>query len=368
MGSAGLPMVRTVMLIATRSLRQHAVSTAITVATTALAVGLMLAVVCINLRRFQHLPVAHWVTTPCSAPGAASCSLCLTRSSTSTRPPATSRGPYIIRLQTTRGWLWRCPTPRATVTVGLGWWARPPPCSKTPDWKTAGTSPYVLGAGSSPGPCRSRCGQLRCPETWFEAWDRFRPVHGISHVEDDTDPPSGHDEDHDDHDDHDEPPGALGVHDESYVVTGVLTPTNAPMDRVIWVPIEGIFRMGGHVLRGTGTTYTAQPGVAIPDAHKEVSAVMLKLHSPLAGFALEQAISRESKNATLAFPIARTMGELFEKLGWASRVLAVIGYAVVLISAGGILASIYNTINERRREIAIFRALGHVSAAFSWSF
>lgn len=85
---------------------------------------------------------------------------------------------------------------------------------------------------------------------------------------------------------------------------------------------------------------------------------MLKLRSPVAGFDLDQAINRDGKDATLAFPIGRVMAELFEKVGWANRVLEFVAYLVLLISAGAILASLYNTINERRREIAILRALG----------
>lgn len=147
-------------------------------------------------------------------------------------------------------------------------------------------------------------------------------------------------------------------HEEEYVVTGVLEPTSSPSDRVIWIPIEGIFRMGGHVLRGAGETYAAEPGEAIPDAHKEVSAVMLKFRTPKDGFSLQQDINRQGKEATLAWPIGQVMAELFDKLGWVHRVLRLVAYLVVVVAAAGILASIYNTMNERRREFAILRSLG----------
>jgi putative ABC transport system permease protein len=52
------------------------------------------------------------------------------------------------------------------------------------------------------------------------------------------------------------------------------------------------------------------------------------------------------------------MGELFDKLGWVSRVLRLVAYLVVAVATGSILATIYNTMNERRREFAILRALG----------
>jgi putative ABC transport system permease protein len=147
-------------------------------------------------------------------------------------------------------------------------------------------------------------------------------------------------------------------HNDDYTVVGVLEPTNSPSDRVMWIPIEGIYRMTGHVLRGTGETYTAKEGETIPDEAKEVSAVMLKFRSPQTGFQLDQLINRQGKVATLAFPIGRTMAELFDKIGWLNRVLELVAYLVVVVAAGSILASIYNTINERRREFAILRALG----------
>jgi putative ABC transport system permease protein len=52
------------------------------------------------------------------------------------------------------------------------------------------------------------------------------------------------------------------------------------------------------------------------------------------------------------------MAELFDRLGWVNRILALVAYLVVVVAAGSILASLYNTMNERRREFAILRALG----------
>jgi len=35
-------------------------------------------------------------------------------------------------------------------------------------------------------------------------------------------------------------------HAETYVVVGVMKPSNTPSDRVIWIPLEGIQKMSGH--------------------------------------------------------------------------------------------------------------------------
>ena len=147
-------------------------------------------------------------------------------------------------------------------------------------------------------------------------------------------------------------------HAEEYTVSGVLEPTNSPSDRVIWIPIDEFYRISGHMLRGGGGTYEPRAGEEIPDRYKEVSAIMLKLRNPQAGFLLDQTINRQGTAATLAWPIGRVMAELFGKIGWVNKVLSLVAYLVVLVAAGSILASIYNTMNERRREFAILRALG----------
>ena len=147
-------------------------------------------------------------------------------------------------------------------------------------------------------------------------------------------------------------------HEDEYTVVAIMEPTNGPSDRVLWIPIEGIYRMSGHVLRGAGKPMRARPGEVIAEENLEVSAVMLKLRNPQAGFLLNGQINQQGKVATLAWPIARVMAELFDRIGWVSRILTMVAYLIVVVAAGSILASIYNTMNERRREFAILRALG----------
>jgi putative ABC transport system permease protein len=176
-------------------------------------------------------------------------------------------------------------------------------------------------------------GSFAAQQTGLKIGDKIQPYHGITFDE-------------------------KNKHDDDYEVVGIMKPTNSPSDRVVWIPIDGVYRMSGHVLRGTGETVRVADDEAIPDEAKEVSAVMLKFNSPQTGMQFDQLINRQGKAATLAFPIGRTMAELFDKLGWVNRILELIAYLVVVVAAFSILASIYNSISERRREFAILRALG----------
>ncbi len=141
-------------------------------------------------------------------------------------------------------------------------------------------------------------------------------------------------------------------HHEDYVVVGILEPSNTPADRVLWIPLEGLQRMGGHD----------------PKAASEISAILIKFKggSAATGFLLDQEINKNGTRQTLAWPIGRVMAQLFEKVSWFDRILALVAALVAVVACASIMASIYNSMNERRREIAILRALGaHRSVIFA---
>ena len=131
-------------------------------------------------------------------------------------------------------------------------------------------------------------------------------------------------------------------HSETYVVVGVLEPSNTPADRVIWIPLAGLQLMSGHD----------------PKTANDISAVLVKLTSPLAGKQMETLYNKQGNRLTFAWPIGNIIAQLFDKIGWFEKVLTLVAYLVALVAAGSVLTSIYNSMNERRREIAILRALG----------
>jgi putative ABC transport system permease protein len=132
-------------------------------------------------------------------------------------------------------------------------------------------------------------------------------------------------------------------HEEDYVVVGILEPSNTPADRVIWIPLEGLQKMSGHTEK----------------SHSEISAVLLKFKGGSGtGFRLDQEINKKENRLTLAWPIGRVMAQLFDKVSWFDQILALVAALVALVAGASIMASIYNSMNERRREIAILRALG----------
>jgi len=148
---------------------------------------------------------------------------------------------------------------------------------------------------------------------------RFRPYHGLNF-----------DPEHE--------------HEETYVVVGVLQPSNTPADRVIWIPLAGVQQMGGHD----------------PARATDLSAVLVRFkpESVVAGQQLDRQFNRDGTRLTFAWPVAQIVARLFDRVAWIERVLVLVAWLVAIVAAATILITLYGSLNERRRDLAILRALG----------
>ena len=136
-------------------------------------------------------------------------------------------------------------------------------------------------------------------------------------------------------------------HKDKYTVTGILKPTGTPADRVIWIPIEGLQQMDGHDIKYSG----------------DVSAILIQMSEDTTarGFgmnSLDSIYNKGTDHLTFVKSTEDVVARLFDQFAWAETILRWVAYLVAVVAAGGVLASIYNSMNERRREFAILRALG----------
>jgi putative ABC transport system permease protein len=133
----------------------------------------------------------------------------------------------------------------------------------------------------------------------FKTGTEFKPYHGLNYASN---------------------PRDNVQHDDTYVVVGILEPSNTPADRVIWIPVAGLQNMAGH-----------DPATA-----QDVSAALVKLRDPAAGFRLDQLYNKQGDKLTLAWPIGAVMAQLFDKIGWFDQVLALVAWLVALVAAASV--------------------------------
>lgn len=149
-----------------------------------------------------------------------------------------------------------------------------------------------------------------------------------------------------------------------FKVAGILEQTYTPIDRVIFVPMNAIWKIHSHEAEvkkaETDTSVHVHENEISAEYEKTVTAVLLKLKSPVYFDLLRRQINDnkyEGINAQAILPVFE-IKQLFDIIGNINSILLVISYLVIFTGAISILVSIYNSINERKRDIAIMRSLG----------
>ncbi|MEY4938443.1 MAG: hypothetical protein RIQ93_178 [Verrucomicrobiota bacterium] len=308
----------TLPLIIYRSLRQHALSTVITAGSIALACGLLM---CVWMVKTQSQSAFTQTTTGFDAVlGARGSKLQLVLNA-------------IFHLEASAGNLAyadyeavrRHPAVKTAVPLAVG--------DNLRGYRLVGTLPelfsnveyapgkkYALQPGGKIFGADAKeavAGSFAAQRLGLKVGDKFRPFHGLAF-------------------------DAKAEHADDYVLTGILDATNTPVDRVIWIPLRGLQTMSGHD----------------PKAATDVSAVLIQLKTPAAGFMLDMMYNKQGNRLTFAYPVGAIIADLFSKISWFDQVLALVAYLVALVAAGSVLASIYNSMSARRRDLAILRALG----------
>jgi putative ABC transport system permease protein len=307
----------TLLLIVFRSLRQHALSTAITALSIALAGGLLMSVWVVKT---QSQATFTQVNTGFDAVlGARGSKLQLVLNA-------------IFHLEASPGnvaysdyeFIRRHPAVKLALPIAVG--------DNLRGYRIVGTLPefftaveyrpgqtFTLSGGKvfNPEAKEAVLGDFAARKLGLRVGDTFHPFHGLIYDE-------------------------KNQHAETYTVAGVMAPSNTPADKVIWIPLRGLQTMAGHDAR----------------AATDVSAVLVQLRTPTAGFMMDMMYNKQGNKLTFAYPIGAIMAELFQKIGWFDKVLTLVAYLVAFVSASGVLVAIYNSLAARRRDIAILRALG----------
>lgn len=143
-------------------------------------------------------------------------------------------------------------------------------------------------------------------------------------------------------------------------VAGILEKTGTPVDRTVIVSLEGIEAI--HVdWAGDGRaagSITAEQARTLDLSPKAITAAMIGVESKLRIFTLQRAINDYAEEPLLAVLPGVALQELWAVVGVAETALLGVSLMVVATALIGMAAMIFAGLNERRREMAIFRSVG----------
>ena len=132
--------------------------------------------------------------------------------------------------------------------------------------------------------------------------------------------------------------------DARYAVTGVLAPTGTVLDRLVLTSLASVWRVHEHDHDADAV------------AQREVTLALVKYRTPLAAASLPRAIDRETAlvAASPAFETAR----LLTVFGAGVGLIRAFAWLLVAASTLMLFIALAQTLDERRYDLAIMRALG----------
>lgn len=171
--------------------------------------------------------------------------------------------------------------------------------------------------------------------------DRFTTAHGF-------DQPGGEllhadgDHGHDDDDDHGHEPGGGGDHDHDveYVVVGVMAPTGSAYDRAVLTPMESVWLVHGQVAAEA----------------RDVTALFYSARQANHFFTVAAEVNARP-DAQAVF-IGSVFGQLRGAVRQGEALYRLVSVIVLVLAALTVSLYIYSGALERRRQVALLRALG----------
>ncbi|QPM92488.1 ABC transporter permease [Pseudooceanicola algae] len=148
--------------------------------------------------------------------------------------------------------------------------------------------------------------------------------------------------------------------DQPFRVAGILAKTGTPVDRTVIVSLEAIEAIHVDWQSGAKSRQTT-PVEVIRSMDLEptaITAALVGVQSRLQIFGLQRWINEYPEEPLLAILPGVALQELWQIVGVAEIALIAVSAMVVVTALIGMMAMIFASLNERRREMAIWRAMG----------
>ena len=142
--------------------------------------------------------------------------------------------------------------------------------------------------------------------------------------------------------------------DTKYKVVGILNATNTVTDQLILTPLSSIWAIHDH--HEADAKHDEDPAEAEP---REITSMLVKFRNPM-GMMLARSINQTS-SVQAALPNIE-INRLFSLLGVGVDTLQKLAVAIMLIAGISVFVSLYNSLKERRYEMALMLSMGATRA------
>lgn len=149
--------------------------------------------------------------------------------------------------------------------------------------------------------------------------------------------------------------------DKPFTVSGILAPTGTPVDRTVHISLEAMEALHVDWFAGAplpGMHIAADKVRKLDLTPKAVTAVLLGLKSRASVFSVQRFINEFEAEPLMAILPGVALDELWDVIGAGEKALLLMSGLVALVSMAGLVSVVMAGLGERRRELAVLRAVG----------
>jgi putative ABC transport system permease protein len=149
--------------------------------------------------------------------------------------------------------------------------------------------------------------------------------------------------------------------DHPFTVVGVLARTGTPVDRTVHISLEAMEALHLDWLAGAplpGWRVDAEQARRLALQPRTVTAALVGLHNRAAVFSVQRQVNQYAGEPLMAILPGVALDELWDVVGAGERALLLMSGLIALVSMAGLMSVVLAGLNERRRELAVLRAVG----------
>ncbi len=145
-----------------------------------------------------------------------------------------------------------------------------------------------------------------------------------------------------------------------FIVTGVLARSFTPIDRSLYVTLQGLEEMHEAEEGAGGLPVGPPPTADAEHVHGEsaITAFLVGTRNRFETLALQREMNESREEPLTAIIPGVALGQLWQTIGSAEVGLRVVALFCVLVGLIGMCVALYASLESRRREMAILRAVG----------
>jgi putative ABC transport system permease protein len=140
-----------------------------------------------------------------------------------------------------------------------------------------------------------------------------------------------------------------------YKVVGIFNPSNSVIDQLILTPLSSVWAIHEHHEEHEGEAHVEEDHDHEAEAPREITSMLIQFRNPL-GMMIARGINNNSK-LQAALPSIE-INRLFSLLGIGVDTLRGLAVAIMLIAGISVFVSLYNSLKERKYEMALMLSMG----------